>query len=96
MANDNIKDSINALNTGDSSAFKNMIQQELLSRAKESISTQRIVAGQTFFDDQEPEIAVSDEVDDSQMELQLEPEETPDEEIQATVCGWKLSGRLQS
>jgi len=50
MANDNIKDSINALNTGDSSAFKNMIQQELLSRAKESISTQRIVAGQTFFD----------------------------------------------
>ena len=85
MANDNIKDSINALNTGDSSAFKNMIQQELLSREKESISTQRIVAGQTFFDDQEPEIAVSDEVDDSQMELQLEPEETPDEEIQATV-----------
>ncbi len=85
MANDNIKDSINALNTGDSSAFKNMIQQELLSRAKESISTQRIVAGQTFFDDEEPEIAVSDEVDDSQMELQLEPEETPDEEIQATV-----------
>ena len=85
MAKDNIKDSINALNTGDSSAFKNMIQQELLSRAKESISTQRIVAGQTFFDDQEPEIAVSDEVDDSQMELQLEPEETPDEEIQATV-----------
>ena len=85
MANDNIKDSINALNKGDSSAFKNMIQQELLSRAKESISTQRIVAGQTFFDDEEPEIAVSDEVDDSQMELQLEPEETPDEEIQATV-----------
>ena len=75
MANDNIKDSINALNTGDSSGFKDMIQQELLSRAKESISTQRIVAGQTFFDDQEPEIAVSDEVDDSQMELQLEPEE---------------------
>ena len=85
MANDNIKDSINALNTGDSSGFKDRIQQELLSRAKESISTQRIVAGQTFFDDQEPEIAVSDEVDDSQMELQLEPEETPDEEIQATV-----------
>ena len=85
MANDNIKDSINALNTGDSSAFKNMIQQELLSRAKESISTQRIVAGQTFFDDQEPEIAVSDEVDDSQMELQLEPEEKPNEDIQATV-----------
>ena len=85
MANDNIKDSINALNTGDSSAFKNMIQGELLSRAKESISTQRIVAGQTFFDDQEPEIAVSDEVDDSQMELQLEPEEKPDEDIQATV-----------
>ena len=96
MANDNIKDSINALNTGDSSAFKNMIQGELLSRAKESISTQRIVAGQTFFGDQEPEIAVSDEVDDSQMELQLEPEETPDEEIQATVWGLKLSGRLQS
>ena len=85
MANDNIKDSINALNTGDSSGFKDWIQQELLSRAKESISTQRIVAGQTFFDDEEPEIAVSDEVDDSQMELQLEPEETPDEEIQATV-----------
>ena len=85
MANDNIKDSINALNTGDSSGFKDRIQQELLSRAKESISTQRIVAGQTFFDDEEPEIAVSDEVDDSQMELQLEPEETPDEEIQATV-----------
>ena len=85
MANDNIKDSINALNTGDSSAFKNMIQQELLSRAKESISTQRIVAGQTFFDDEEPEIAVSHEVDYSQLELQLEPEETPDEEIQATV-----------
>ena len=85
MSNDTIRDSINALNTGDSSAFKNMIQQELLSRAKESISTQRIVAGQTFFDDEEPEIAVSDEVDDSQMELQLEPEETPDEEIQATV-----------
>ena len=75
MANDNIKDSINALNTGDSSGFKDRIQQELLSRAKESISTQRIVAGQTFFDDQESEIAVSDEVDDSQMELQLEPEE---------------------
>jgi len=48
MANDNIKDSINALNTGDSSGFKDRIQQELLSRAKESISTQRIVAGQTF------------------------------------------------
>ena len=85
MANDNIKDSINALNTGDSSGFKDRIQQELLSRAKESISTQRIVAGQTFFDDQEPEIAVSDEVDDSQMELQLEPEEKPNEDIQATV-----------
>ena len=85
MANDTIRDSINALNTGDSSAFKDAIQQELLGRAKESISTQRIVAGQTFFDDQEPEIAVSDEVDDSQMKLNLEPEETPNEEIQATV-----------
>jgi len=85
MANDNIKDSINALRTGDSSSFKDMIQGELLGRAKESISTQRIVAGQTFFDDQEPEIAVSDEVDDSQMELQLEPEEKPNEDIQATV-----------
>ena len=84
MSNDTIRDSINALNTGDSSAFKDAIHQELLGRAKESISTQRIVAGQTFFDDQ-TEIEVSDEINDSQMELQLEPEETPDEEIQATV-----------
>ena len=84
MSNDTIRDSINALNTGDSSAFKDAIHQELLGRAKESISTQRIVAGQTFFDDQ-PESEVSDEINDSQMELQLEPEETPDEEIQATV-----------
>ena len=84
MSNDTIRDSINALNTGDSSAFKDAIHQELLGRAKESISTQRIVAGQTFFDDQ-PEIEVSDEINASQMELQLEPEETPDEEIQATV-----------
>ena len=84
MTNDNIRDSINALKTGDSSSFKDMIQGELLGRAKESISTQRIVAGQTFFDDQ-PEIEVSDEIDDSQMELQLEPEETPNEDIQATV-----------
>ena len=84
MSNDTIRDSINALNTGDSSAFKDAIHQELLGRAKESISTQRIVAGQTLFDDQ-PEIEVSDEINDSQMELQLEPEETPDEEIQATV-----------
>ena len=84
MSNDTIRDSINALNTGDSSAFKDAIHQELLGRAKESISTQRIVAGQTFFDDQ-PEIEVSDEINDSQMELQLEPEEKPDEDIQATV-----------
>ena len=84
MSNDTIRDSINALNTGDSSAFKDAIHQELLGRAKESISTQRIVAGQTFFDDQ-PEIEVSDEINDSQMELQLEPEETLDEEIRATV-----------
>jgi hypothetical protein len=84
MPNDNIKDSILALKTGDSSAFKDAIQGELLNRAKESISTQRIVAGQTFFDEPQ-EIEMSDEVDDSQMKLNLEPEETPNENIQATV-----------
>ena len=84
MPNDNIKDSILALKSGDSASFKDAVNLELLNRAKESISTQRIVAGQTFFDDPQ-EIEMSDEVDDSQMELQLEPEETPDEEIQATV-----------
>ena len=84
MPNDNIRDSIFALKSGDSSAFKDTIQGELLNRAKESISTQRIVAGQTFFDEPQ-EIEMSDEVDDSQMKLNLEPEETPNEDIQATL-----------
>ena len=84
MPNDNIRDSILALQSGDSSGFKDALNLELLNRAKESISTQRIVAGQTFFDEPQ-EIEVNDEVDDSQMKLQLEPEETPNEEIQATV-----------
>ena len=84
MANDNIKDSISSLKSGDSASFKDAINLELLNRAKESISTQRIVAGQTFFDEPQ-EIEVSDEVDDSQLNLQLEPEETPNEDIQATV-----------
>ena len=84
MSNDNIKDSIFSLKSGESSDFKDAIQRELLGRAKESISTQRIVAGQTFFDEPQ-EIEMSDEVDDSQMKLNLEPEETPNENIQATV-----------
>ncbi len=84
MPNDNIKDSISSLKSGDSASFKDAINLELLNRAKESISTQRIVAGQTFFDEPQ-EIEVSDEVDDSQLNLQLEPEETPNEDIQATV-----------
>ena len=84
MPNDNIRDSILALKSGDSSSFKDAVNLELLGRAKESISTQRIVAGQTFFDEPQ-EIEMSDEVDDSQMKLNLEPEETPNEEIQATV-----------
>ena len=93
MPNDNIKDSISSLKSGDSASFKDAINLELLNRAKESISTQRIVAGQTFFDEPQ-EIEVSDEVDDSQLNLQLEPEETPNEDIQATVWGRKFSGRL--
>ena len=84
MPNDNIRDSILALKSGDSSSFKDAVNLELLGRAKESISTQRIFAGQTFFDEPQ-EIEMSDEVDDSQMKLNLEPEETPNEEIQATV-----------
>ena len=84
MPNDNIRDSILALKSGDSSSFKDAVNLELLGRAKESISTQRIVAGQTFFDEPQ-EIEMSDEVDDSQMKLNLEPEETPNEDIQATV-----------
>ena len=84
MPNDNIKDSISSLKSGDSASFKDAINLELLNRAKESISTQRIVAGQTFFDEPQ-EIEVSDEVDDSQLNLQLEPEETPNEDIQTTV-----------
>jgi len=93
MPNDNIKDSILALKSGDSASFKDAVNLELLNRAKESISTQRIVAGQTFFDDPQ-EIEMSDEVDDSQMKLNLEPEETPNEEIQATVWNRKFSGRF--
>jgi len=66
---DRIKDAILALQNGESSQFKDVINQELINRAMDSIQLQKINAGQAFFDQ-----PASDSID-------LELEEQPDEEI---------------
>ena len=73
---DNIKDAIIALQNGDSSQFKDTINQELMNKAMDAINLQKITAGQAMFDEPEAELDVEDEIDSEQM-----PEEEPDEEI---------------
>jgi len=69
---DNIKDAIIALQNGDSSQFKDTINQELMNKAMDAINLQKITAGQAMFG--EP---VEVEYDD----LEPMPEEEPNEEI---------------
>jgi len=73
---DNIKDAIIALQNGESSQFKDAINNELMGRAMDAIQVQKISAGQAFFDEPEAELDVEDEIDSEQT-----PEEEPDEEI---------------
>ena len=70
---DNIKDAIIALQNGDSSQFKDTINQELMNKAMDAINLQKITAGQAMFD--EP---VKVEYDDDPEPI---PEEEPNEEI---------------
>jgi len=70
---DNIKDAIIALQNGESSQFKDAINNELMGRAMDAINLQKITAGQAMFD--EP---AEVEYDDDSEQM---PEEEPDEEI---------------
>jgi len=70
---DNIKDAIIALQNGDSSQFKDTINQELMNKAMDAINLQKITAGQAMFD--EP---AEVEYDDDPEPM---PEEEPNEEI---------------
>lgn len=73
---DNIKDAILALQNGDSSKFKDVINTELMNKAMDAINLQKIHAGQSFFN--EPE----EMQDDSDNAYDLDnPEEEPNEEI---------------
>ena len=71
---DNIKAAILALQNGDSSQFKDVINQELMTKAMDAINLQKINAGQAMFD--EPEQNDIDTDDPESM-----PEEEPNEEI---------------
>ena len=82
---DEIKDAILALQKGDSTSFKDVVNNELMNRAMDSIQLQKITAGQAFFDEpeiedgpilQEPEIT-----DEPEEQEPVDQEETPDEEV---------------
>ena len=72
---DEIKDAILALQKGDSTSFKDVVNNELMNRAMDSIQLQKMNAGQAFFDDPELEDVVDDEP-----EVEEEPEEEPEVE----------------
>lgn len=69
---DDIRDAIIALQNGDSTQFKDVINTSLMNKAMDAINLQKITAGQAMFD--EPEEI---EVDDTD----LEQEEVSDEEV---------------
>lgn len=60
---DNIRDAIVALQNGDSSAFKSVVQDSLMNKAMDAIQIQRISAGQSMFDEAEVEEPLDNEVD---------------------------------
>jgi len=69
---DTIRDAIIALQNGESTQFKDVINTSLMNKAMDAINLQKITAGQAMFD--EPEEI---EVDDTD----LEQEEVSDEEV---------------
>jgi len=71
---DNIKDAILALQNGDSSQFKDVINQELMTKAMDAINLQKITAGQAMFGEPEQNDVETDD-------LETMPEEEPNEEI---------------
>lgn len=80
-----IKDAILALQSGDSTAFKDAVNNELMNRAMDSINLQKINAGQSFFNDEEEvedEVDVESEVEEEEPEENDEDQEEPaDEEV---------------
>ena len=80
-----IKDAILALQGGNSTAFKDAVNNELMNRAMDSINLQKINAGQSFFNDEEEvedEVDVEDEVKEEEPEENDEDQEEPaDEEV---------------
>ena len=69
---DDIRDAIIALQNGDSTQFKDVINTSLMNKAMNAINLQKITAGQAMFDEPE-EIEVND--------TDLEQEEVSDEEV---------------
>ena len=69
---DDIRDAIIALQNGDSTQFKDVINTSLMNKAMNAINLQKITAGQAMFDELE-EIEVND--------TDLEQEEVSDEEV---------------
>jgi len=69
---DDIRDAIIALQNGDSTQFKDVINTSLMNKAMDAINLQKITAGQAMFDEPE-EIEVND--------TDLEQEEVSDEEV---------------
>jgi hypothetical protein len=69
---DEIRDAIIALQNGDSTQFKDVINTSLMNKAMDAINLQKITAGQAMFDEPE-EIEVND--------TDLEQEEVSDEEV---------------
>jgi len=67
---DQVRDAIIALQGGNSSEFKSTIDASLMARAMDAIEVQKVAVGQKFFG--EPE---------QKSEIDLEPEESSDEEI---------------
>jgi hypothetical protein len=63
---DNIRDAIVALQNGDSSVFKSVVQDSLMNKAMDAIQIQRISAGQSMFDEveepQDNEVDTDEEV----------------------------------
>ena len=72
VVTDTIRDAIIALQNGESTQFKDVINTSLMNKAMDAINLQKITAGQAMFD--EPEEI---EVDDTD----LEQEEVSDEEV---------------
>ena len=50
---DNIRNAILALQNGDSSQFKDVINQELMTKAMDAINLHKIAAGQALFNEPE-------------------------------------------